>query len=47
MQQPMHCYVCGKKLRSESSLILCQICVLLKIGVPEFDMNVLCLSREK
>ena len=38
MQQPMHSYVCGINMRSESSLF-CQIYFSHKIGVPELDRN--------
>ena len=39
MQQPMHSYVCGIKLRSESSLEMSEL-FSRKTGVPEFDRNV-------
>ena len=42
MQQPMHSYVCGINLRSESSLILLD---LLLTVYP--NSTVMCLSREK
>ena len=38
MQQPMHSYICGINLRSESSLVLSDL-LLRKIGLQEFDRN--------
>ena len=40
MQQPIHWYVCGINSRSESSLIFSDL-LLVKIGVPEYDRNML------
>ena len=45
MQQPMHSYVCGINLRSESFLILSDL-LFAKIGVPEFERNVFIPRKE-
>ena len=39
IQQPMHSYVCGINLRSESSIVM-SVLLLARIGVPEFERNV-------
>ena len=44
MQQPMHAYICGINLRSESFLVVSDL-LSHKKGVPGFDRK--CLSRKK